>query len=357
MVVSADKAIARKSPQQELISMLMENKQQLEMVLPKHMTPDRMARLALTAFNGDSKLRQCSLRSIAASVMIASQMGLEIGVGGHGWLVPYGENATFVPGWQGLVELMNRSGRGSVWTGAVYEGDEFDWELGADPRLIHRPAGDNSKLTHVYAIGRVKGSEWPVIEVWTIARVLKHRDRYNKVGKKHYSFANDNNLEMYARKVALLQVLKYMPKSIELQAAVDVSYAADEGRPYTVDANMVVAVEQDPQPPKVEQDMDALADEVAKKAAEKPQSSKATKQKTEDDVPPEPSEKPEPTVQKDETTGDGSDVYLDWQRQIRESEEDVDLEIISAGVRNSADLEVAEKSALLKLVEKRRAEL
>jgi len=60
-------------------------------------------------------------------------------------------------------------------------------------------------------------------------KVIAHRNRYNKVGDKHYSYANSNNLEMYARKVALLQVMKYMPKSVELNVASQLDQAADVG--------------------------------------------------------------------------------------------------------------------------------
>ena len=235
-------------------------KDQMNLVLPKHMTPDRMARLALTAFNGDSKLQQCSFDSIAASVLTAAAMGLEIGVAGQGWLVPYKGTATFVPGWMGLLDLLNRTGRASAWTGAVYEGDEFDWELGSNPFVKHKPRKSRGRLTHVYACGRTKDSDWPIIEVWTVEEVKQHRDQYNKVGDRHYSLKDDNNFEKYARKVALLQVLKYLPKSIELQAAVDASYAADQGDSYTIDGDFTVkpqALEN-----RTSDEMDKLADQL-----------------------------------------------------------------------------------------------
>ena len=58
-------------------------------------------------------------------------------------------------------------------------------------------------------------------------RITKHRDRYNKVGGKHYSYSN---MEMYARKVVLLQVLKYLPASPELAQAIALNDAAEVGR-------------------------------------------------------------------------------------------------------------------------------
>lgn len=233
-------------PVETLQKYFKDHKDQIAAALPKHLTPDRMVRLAMTAFSQNKQLSECEPRSIFASVIVASQLGLEIGVAGQGFLVPYNGTATFVPGWQGLIDLVSRSGRGTCWTGAVFEGDEFDYALGDSPFVRHRPGGEDDPmyLTHTYAIGRVRDSQWPIIEVWPIKRVWKHRGKYNKVGDKHYSYRYP---EMYARKIPLMQVLKYMPKSIELAAAMDLSNRVDEGRAATIetiDGNfMVVDIE------------------------------------------------------------------------------------------------------------------
>jgi recombination protein RecT len=212
-------------------SMLKAYVPEIQRALPKHMDADRMTRIALTEFRKNTKLAECDPRSVFAAIITASQLGLEPGIQGQAYLIPYKGECQLVPGWQGYVDLVSRAGRASVWTGAVYEGDEFEWGMGDKQYINHRP-GPNfgvGKLTHVYAVGRIKGSEWPVIEVWTVARVVKHRDLYNKVGNRHYSYTDDNNFEMYGRKVALLQVIKYMPKSIEIQRVIDLDLAGETG--------------------------------------------------------------------------------------------------------------------------------
>lgn len=219
-------------------------KPQMALALPKHLTADRMARLAVTAFSTTPKLQECKPTSIVASIMTAATLGLEINVDGQGFLVPYGTTCQFVPGWKGLVDLVSRSGRATVWTGAVFQGDDFDYALGDAPFIRHRPGDENAPemMTHVYAIGRVSGSQHPVIEVWTVNKVWKHRDKYNKVGAKHYSYRDP---EMYARKVPLLQVLKYMPKSIELSNAIALANAVDEGRNAVIEGDFVTVSEND----------------------------------------------------------------------------------------------------------------
>lgn len=233
---------------------LSKHKDQFALALPKHITADRMSRLALTAISRDKKLAACDAKSLFAAVVIASQLGLEIGVGGQGFLVPYKGTATFVPGWQGLVDLVSRAGRATVWTGAVFDGDYFDFALGDSPFVKHRPAGEDDwrKITHVYAVGRVNNAQWPIIEVWPIARIWRHRDKHNKVGADHYSYKNP---EMYARKIPLLQVLKYLPKSTELSAAIAASDAQESGSNPVIDSDFVVSYEQ-------QQDVDKETGEV-----------------------------------------------------------------------------------------------
>lgn len=209
-------------------SMIDQLKKQVALAVPKHLNADRMARIALTEFNKNPALAECDPRSVFASVIIASQLGLEPGIAGQGYLVPYGRQCQFIPGWQGLVDLAQRSGRSSVWTGAVFDGDEFDYAFGSDPKIVHKPTGEDNPeaLRYVYAVGRVRGSEYPIIDVWTADKAFRHRDRFNKVGRKHYSY---NHPVMYARKLPLLQVLKYMPKSIELTTAMELDHAGNDG--------------------------------------------------------------------------------------------------------------------------------
>ena len=227
---------------QQFASFLERFKPQLALALPSHQNADRLARLTMTACSLNEKLLLCTPESVAASVMTAAMMGLEPGIGGQGYLIPYRTTCTFVPGWRGMVDIANRSGRCSVWTGAVFAGDDFDYSLGDSPFIRHKPRDEDNpdRMTHVYAVGRVSGSNWAVIEVWSAAKIWRHRDRYNKLHNKneHYSFREP---EMYARKVPLLQVLKYMPASVELNTAIGVSEAIDSGRTAFVDPDNFVS--------------------------------------------------------------------------------------------------------------------
>jgi recombination protein RecT len=235
------------SPIARFQGLLEKQKPQFAMALPKHLNPDRMCRLAMTSFTQTPKLLECEPKSVIGSIITACQLGLEIGVNGQGYLVPYGNTCQFIPGWRGLVDLVARGGRGTVMTGVIFRDQKYTFSDGARRDLvIHNETDceDPADITHAYAIGWVKGAEYPIIELWRMSKIIKHRDRYNKVGKRHYSH---EHLEMYARKIPLLQVLKYMPMSIETAAAVQVAEAADRGAfasMPTIDGSFTVEVTQ-----------------------------------------------------------------------------------------------------------------
>lgn len=205
-------------------------KPQIALALPRHLNADRMARIAMTEWRKNPKLAECTMDSLLGSIITLSQLGLEPGVLGQGYLIPYKDICTPVPGWKGLVDIVNRSGRATVHSYAVYEGDKFEYEYGSSPFVKHKPNDDVDQtpenMTHCYAVGWVKGADHPVIEVWSKRKIFRHRDKYNKIGSNHYSFRHQ---EMYGRKIPLLQVLKYMPASVELQAALDINEVGESG--------------------------------------------------------------------------------------------------------------------------------
>lgn len=227
------------SPKQ-LAEYLTGSKAAIAAALPAHITAERMISLAVTGFSENSMLQGCSPASILSSLILAAHLGLEPGVGGQGYLTPDHGRCTFVPGWQGIVGLLNNTGRATAWTGCAYEGDQFEFELGAFPVLRHIPGdhyGEADKMTWAYACGKVNGAVTPVIEAWPVSRIMRYRDEHNEIGEKHYSYRYP---EMYARKVVLLQVLKYMPRSVEVNNAIEVTHAAETGRRVQIQDGVVM---------------------------------------------------------------------------------------------------------------------
>lgn len=211
-------------------------------VAGRSMDPVRLARIAMTAWRNEPKLAE-DMQSFLSCIMIAAVLRLEPGVMGLSYLIPYYSSkkntniCTFIPGWAGHVDLVNRAGKAAVRTIAIREGDEFDYQLGTRPKVHFKPSIDNDEdrpLIATCSIGHVLGmDDYPQIEVHGFEKVRKHLLKYNKVGERHYALQTGNNLqtshnfEMYARKIPLLQVVKYVPKSIEWAVAANLEYATD----------------------------------------------------------------------------------------------------------------------------------
>jgi recombination protein RecT len=218
--------------------------------IPGHMTVEREIRTATVMLMQSKDLQAATPLSFYVAVSVAINSGIGLG-NGKGYLVAYKGNCQYVPGWKGLIDLVNRTGRASAWTGVVRKGDQFDYQLGDSPYLHHKPGDSEAHedVTHYYAVGRVKGAEFPHLVVWSTAKVHKHLKEYNKVGGKHYAAKNDDNFEAYGRKVVLLQVIKYLPTSVELENAIAAEQANAAGKAVhvenTIDGNFVFIDEED----------------------------------------------------------------------------------------------------------------
>jgi recombination protein RecT len=190
-------------------------KPELARALPKHMDPDRVARIAVTLVGGNPALAQCTSESFLGALMTASQLGLEPGPLGEAYLVPYGNKVTFIPGYKGLIKLAWQSNMlKSIDAHVVYENDEFDFAYGLEPFLKHKPTrGARGGITDVYACSTFLngGSAFVVMSIDDVESI---RDR-SKAAKKGPWVTDWNAM---AQKTAVKQLSKFLPMSTELRA-------------------------------------------------------------------------------------------------------------------------------------------
>jgi recombination protein RecT len=213
----------------------------MKKVLPKHLTPERMAMIAFTAMRRTPKLMQCSQASIIGSIMTAAMLGLEpSGPLGHGALIPYGTECQFQPMYQGLLELARRSGLvRDIQARVVYKGDHYVFRYGLDPTIEHIPMeGDgaenpNREATHVYCIIRFVngGVQW---EQMSMKQVLAHAMKFSPSWQeKEKAFKADSawakHPEAMGLKTVIKRVLKMSPKSPEMADAMMIDDMADMG--------------------------------------------------------------------------------------------------------------------------------
>lgn len=218
--------VPSKQKVQGMRELLERSKGQIALALPKHLTPERMMRVALTAIQTSPQLLDCDPRSVIGAVVQAAQLGLEVGVMGQAYLVPYKQTAQLIVGYRGLLALARRSGElASFEARVVRRGDVFEFEYGTEARLRHKPSLDaDGPVVAFYASARLKSGEH-VYEVMTKAQVDAIKSRSRASGNGPWVTDYD---EM-GRKTVARRLLKWLPVSIELQgSSVPVAAAIDE---------------------------------------------------------------------------------------------------------------------------------
>lgn len=218
-----------------LRTILEERKMELRAALPRHLTPERIMRLTMTAVAKNPQLLNCTAASIYSAVLQCAQLGLEPDLLGQAYLVPYRNSkrgtteCQLIPGYLGLLALARRSGEiASIEARVVRAGDIFDYEYGLNQKLVHKPEPSaKGDLTHVYAIARFKHGGEPQWTVMTKDEVGRHRARSRASGSGPWV----TDYEAMALKTALRVLCKLLPASVELQTAVALDEAADAGIP------------------------------------------------------------------------------------------------------------------------------
>lgn len=211
------------SPEQTLNALLKRMGPEIQRALPKHMDADRIARIALTAVRTTPKLLECDQMSFMAAIMQSAQLGVEPNTGlGQAYLIPYGKNVQFQLGYRGLIELATRSGQyKSIYAHEVYENDEFRFSYGLNKDLVHVPSQEpNGEPIGYYAVYHLKNGGYDFV-YWTRERIDQHAQKFSQAVQKGWTSPWKTNYDAMAKKTVLKEVLKYAPKSIELQKTVE----------------------------------------------------------------------------------------------------------------------------------------
>ena len=153
-------------------------------VLPKHLTPERMARVALTATLKTPALLNCLPESFMNAMLVCSQAGLEPD-GRLAHLIPFGNQVQVIFDYKGLVTLALRNGAESVFADKVCEYDFFEAGVEQGRKVItHRPNWSKPRGTPFcyYAVCK-RGNEvdWEVMSLDEV-EAIRERSRAAKSG-------------------------------------------------------------------------------------------------------------------------------------------------------------------------------
>jgi recombination protein RecT len=193
---------------------------EIKKALPSVITPERFTRMVFTALSSNPKLQSCTPASFLGAMMQAAQLGVEPNTPlGQAYLIPYGNKVQFQLGYRGLIDLAYRSGEiQSIQAHEVCENDDFEYELGLNPKLRHVPAlKDRGNVIMYYAVVKLKnGGEG--FEVMSKDDV----DKFARAKSKSYGNGPwQTDFDAMAKKTVVKKVLKYAPLKTEFVRAVN----------------------------------------------------------------------------------------------------------------------------------------
>lgn len=214
------------SPYRKVEAYLNKMAPQITAALPTTgVTAERLSRITLTTIKTNPGLLDATIDSLLGAVMQSAQLGLEPGLLGSCYFIPYKDKnsgqttVSFQIGYRGLIDLVSRSGEVmTIKANAVYTNDEFFYEYGLNENLKHIPArGDRGEIEYFYAYAKLKNGGY-AFEVMSVEEINRIRDKHSI----SYRFQKNNSIwgqhyDAMAKKTVIKQLIKYLPISVEVQ--------------------------------------------------------------------------------------------------------------------------------------------
>ena len=196
-------------------------------------------RQARTQLQLNPLLQKCTPESFLGAMMLAAQLRLQLNPGMRtAYLVPYGRykktnsgyeldhyEAQFQIGVGGYQELFYRHEKAvalDVFT--VYNGDDFDFSLGTEPFIKHKPSlGNQGEPYAWYAVATLAGGHKKFLvmsrfQVMQNARKSQSWDAKNQNFKAKSAWADD--FDGMAQKTVIKMLAKTLPMSTEISEAI-----------------------------------------------------------------------------------------------------------------------------------------
>jgi recombination protein RecT len=205
---------------------------QFQLAMPRGAEAAQLVRDALTVVRQTPKLAECDPASFIGSLMTCAQLGLRPGVGalGHAYILPFYSTknrrmeAQFILGYQGMIELANRSGKlQSISARAVHANDLFEVEYGLHDKLVHRPVldGERGPIRGYYAVFKLTNGGHNFIYA-TKAEMEAHRDKFATAKRKDGTIFGPwvDHFDGMALKTVIRELFKYMPRSTQIENAI-----------------------------------------------------------------------------------------------------------------------------------------
>ena len=210
--------------------------------MPRHMSPERLYQLTISAINQTPGLLECTPQSILSCAMKCSALGLEpsaVDGMGNAYILPYKNRktgrteATFILGYKGIIALARRSGQLlDIEAKPVWKDEEISiWTDDKGTHVKHKQSLDGAHrpedMRGVYCIATLTGADGCIekahIEYMSREEIEAIRMRSRA---KDYGPWKTDYVAM-AKKTIVRRAAPYLPVGVETQTAA----AADETTP------------------------------------------------------------------------------------------------------------------------------
>ncbi len=226
----------------------------IDAALPKGYDVRRFCSTVMLTVLKNPMLRRCfqdSPTEFLNAVREAASLGVSFNESmGQAWLVPFNMRqsdgrdkwtAQLIIGYKGLLDLIYRTGRVShVEAHVVRQGDKFDYCLGLEPKLEHKPAMVNrGDVVAAYAVIRFKDGH-KTFTVMNREELEQHRARSKA---RHGPWVTDPEAMML--KTVLRQAVKYLEMTPEVRKAVYYADMEETEQPHTLDVEYETVLDRD----------------------------------------------------------------------------------------------------------------
>ena len=193
-----------------------EHKNLAELLETHSITPSQFKNIVINEVKKSEKMQQAFLNnpaSLFASILLCAELGLNPSADvGEFYFLPFGSKITPILGYKGVINLILRSGEISkLWSEIVYQDDEFEYELGLEPKLVHKPNHErtNKNIKYVYAVAKLTNGEtmFKVMSKKEIMEIVEMSQYPNSL----YGSNKDPQGWMY-KKTVIKQLSKTLPK-------------------------------------------------------------------------------------------------------------------------------------------------
>lgn len=204
---------------------------QFKMAMPRGKEAAQLVRDALTVIRQNPKLAECEQSSLLGSLMTCAQLGLRPGIGalGQAYILPFYNGrkrrleAQFVIGYQGMLDLANRSGEIDYITAeTVCANDDFRPDPMTGRHKHEIPvSGARGEVVGYYCIFFRKGADRGKLLYMSKKDMEEHRDKFATARNKQKEIFGPwvDHFDAMALKTVVRMNFKFMPKSTDIENA------------------------------------------------------------------------------------------------------------------------------------------